>query len=211
MCYRSKRKEKDALDLIHRLQAESERLNSKYKNLEINYNAVWEDFRKYEVENAEQKAEIERLTEENGYLDGCAKQFLADYQKCEIERAELQKQVTELTKENERLKKFEMYRIKAMKEDKEEIERLTAGLISMDREQEGYIATIKDLNKQIDEFVKIARVTDTKKLVEGIKKQAVEDTAKEIISFVEEKDKKAGKYSIYRTLLQELKERYEVE
>ena len=45
------------------------------------------------VENDEQKAEIERLTEENGYLDGCAKQFLADYKKCEIERAELQKQV----------------------------------------------------------------------------------------------------------------------
>lgn len=30
------------------------------------------------------QAEIERLTEENGYLDGCAKQFLADYQKEQV-------------------------------------------------------------------------------------------------------------------------------
>ena len=92
------------------------------------------------------QAENERLTEENEYLDGCAKQFLADYQKCEIERAELENQVDELVKE------------KSM-----------------------------------------------------ISQRIVKDTAKEIIAFVEEKDKKAGKYSIYRTLLQELKERYEVE
>lgn len=44
---------------------------------------------------AEKDKEIERLTEENEYLDMCGKQFLADYQKCEIERAELQKQVDE--------------------------------------------------------------------------------------------------------------------
>ena len=36
------------VDLIHRLRAEIEQLNAKYRNLEINYNAVWEDFRKYE-------------------------------------------------------------------------------------------------------------------------------------------------------------------
>lgn len=70
------------------------RLNAKYRNLEINYNAVWEDFRKYEVENAEQKAEIERLTEENSKL------------RIEIvstlnEKAELQKQVDELTSSRE--------------------------------------------------------------------------------------------------------------
>ena len=41
--------------------------------------------------------------------------------------------------------------------------------------------------------------------------QAVKDTAKEIIAFVEDKDKKAGKFSIYRNLLCELKERYGVQ
>ena len=47
----------------------------------------------YQAKNAELQKQVERLTEENGYLDEGAKQFLADYQKCEIERAELQKQV----------------------------------------------------------------------------------------------------------------------
>lgn len=83
----------DTLDLIRRLQ---ERVFD-YENLE-------KHAKKLELENIEQKAEIERLTEENGYLDGCAKQFLADYQKCEIERAELQKQVDELKEENEKLR-----------------------------------------------------------------------------------------------------------
>ena len=84
---------------------EIERFNAKYRNLEINYNAVWEDFRKYEVENEkllkdyyserqtcdEQKAEIERLTE------------LAELRKRDNEETckllfEAEKQVDELTR-----------------------------------------------------------------------------------------------------------------
>ena len=78
----------DTLDLIRRLQEENEQLrNAKVITETVDYCA--EDLKKAQDE-------IERLTEENGYLDGCAKQFLADYQKCEIERAELQKQMDEL-------------------------------------------------------------------------------------------------------------------
>lgn len=43
---------------------------------------------------------------------------------------------------------------------------------------------------------------------ENAKIDASEETAKEIISFIESKDKKCGKYSIYTKLLQELKEKY---
>ena len=40
---------------------------------------------------------------------------------------------------------------------------------------------------------------------------SMQETAEEIISFIESKDKKCGKYSIYTKLLQELKEKYGVE
>lgn len=43
---------------------------------------------------------------------------------------------------------------------------------------------------------------------ETIKSEVRKETAKEIISFIESKDKKCGKYSIYTKLLQELKEKY---
>lgn len=42
-------------------------------------------------------------------------------------------------------------------------------------------------------------------------KQVHKETAEEIISFIESKDKKGGKYSIYTKLLQELKEKYNLE
>ena len=75
-----------ALDLIHRLQDENEGLK---EHGQILINSLHKTI-------DEQKAEIERLTEENEYLDMCGKQFLADYQKCEIENSELQEQVDEL-------------------------------------------------------------------------------------------------------------------
>lgn len=57
-----------------------------YKDREKSFvNAV----EKLKKEKSKLKAEIERLTEENEHLDGCAKQFLADYQKCEIANTEL--------------------------------------------------------------------------------------------------------------------------
>lgn len=67
------------------------------RNFCVEDKALYKDMKRIVEEHIKQKAEIERLTEENGYLDGCAKQFLADYQKCEVEVAELQKQVDELT------------------------------------------------------------------------------------------------------------------
>lgn len=44
-----------------------------------------------------------------------------------------------------------------------------------------------------------------------VKNKSRKTTIDEIISFVEEKDKKAGKYSIYSKLLQELKEKFKCE
>lgn len=46
-----------------------------------------------------QKAEIERLTEENEYLDMNAKQFLADYQKSEVEVVELKETISKTIKD----------------------------------------------------------------------------------------------------------------
>ena len=87
---------KNSEKIFYEQKAEIEQLTAKYRNLENNYEYDHELYRQYELENQKLKEENERLTEENGYLDCCAKQFLADYRKCEIERAELQKQVDEL-------------------------------------------------------------------------------------------------------------------
>ena len=51
------------------------------------------------------QAEIERLTEENGYLDGCAKQFLADYQKEQVRVDEQQAVINAQEKEIQELRK----------------------------------------------------------------------------------------------------------
>ena len=47
----------------------------------------------------QQKAEIERLTEENEHLDGCAKQFLTDYQNEQVKSDEFEKRYLEESKE----------------------------------------------------------------------------------------------------------------
>lgn len=134
-------------------------------------------------------AVIERLQSENKELKSpkfasWKLKFFNLKEEFDKELAEHEEFTKKAKAEIERLKKFEMYRIKAMKKDKDEIERLTADLISMDREHECYIARIKELDRQVDEFVKIARVSDTKKLIDGIKEQTVKDTAKEIFSFI---------------------------
>lgn len=81
---------KDILDLIHRLQ----------------------------IENADQKAEIERLTEENGQLKGYNSGL-------EYENAELQKQVDELKEQNAQLSEMADYD-KGHKEGYEHGEKTTA-------------------------------------------------------------------------------------
>jgi chromosome segregation ATPase len=48
---------------------EIERLTAKYRNLEINYNATWEDYRKYEVKNAELQKQVDELKAENAILN----------------------------------------------------------------------------------------------------------------------------------------------
>lgn len=63
------------------------------------------------------------------------------------------------------------------------------GLVSIDwhNEQVGHLEEENaELKKQVDEFVKIARVSDTKKLADGIKEQAVKDTAEKFAIAVKE-------------------------
>lgn len=66
----------------------------------------------------EQKTEIERLTEENGYIKANADQFLADYQK-------VQKQVDELTEEQENMQAI----IFGLEEEKRELKKENAKVI----------------------------------------------------------------------------------
>ena len=101
----------DILDFIYRLQDEKQKVVQDYY-CEAQHCDVQKDI----IEK--QKAEIERLTEENEYLDMCGKQFLADYQKCEVERAELENQVDELKKERENVQKI-LYELGKCGNDKE--------------------------------------------------------------------------------------------
>ena len=109
---------KDCLDLIHRLQAENAEGKARMKEL----TSIAEYQQHSNIERwgiiQEKDKEIERLTEENEYLDMCGKQFLADYQKCEVERAELENQVDELKKERENVQKI-LYELGKCGNDKE--------------------------------------------------------------------------------------------
>lgn len=77
---------KMALDFINRLQNEVSQWKSKAEHIEEVYDADREHFIKT---TTEQKAEIERLTEENEHLDMVAKQALADYQNAQVQVDEL--------------------------------------------------------------------------------------------------------------------------
>lgn len=107
-----------ALYLIHRLQAENAEGKARMKEL----TSIAEYQQHSNIERwgiiQEKDKEIERLTEENEYLDMCGKQFLADYQKCEVERAELENQVDELKKERENVQKI-LYELGKCGNDKE--------------------------------------------------------------------------------------------
>ena len=103
----------DTLDLIHRLQNEVSQFKSKAEHIEEVYNADREHFIKT---TTEQKAEIERLTEENDKLVSSlscervvnrqSKELLDNFHECDKllrkENAELQKQVDELKMEKAR-------------------------------------------------------------------------------------------------------------
>ena len=85
---------KKILDLIHRLKKENEELKSpKFASWKLKFFNLKEEFDKELSEHEEftkkAKAEIERLTEENEYLDMVAKQALADYQNTQVQVDEL--------------------------------------------------------------------------------------------------------------------------
>ena len=103
----------DILDLIQRLQA-------KYRNLEINYNDVYEQYRKLELENPKLKAEIERLkmANEELYYNGLNENTarlgdMKTIERLQDRNAELQKQVDELKAELEKAYKTERANIQA--------------------------------------------------------------------------------------------------
>ena len=64
----------DALTLINELESENERLSSRYRNLEINYNDTWEHYREYEVENQQLKDRIAEL-EKSKFCVNCTKEI----------------------------------------------------------------------------------------------------------------------------------------
>ena len=59
-----------SLTLINELESENKWLSSKYRNLEINYNDAWEQYREYEVENRQIKDRLAELEKENEILKG---------------------------------------------------------------------------------------------------------------------------------------------
>ena len=83
---------KDCLDLIHRLQGENERLTEKNESLEERnrilkkYKSMWAEL---DTKNAEIQKQVEKLKEENEYLDMVAKQALTDYQNTQVQVDEL--------------------------------------------------------------------------------------------------------------------------
>ena len=54
----------EIFNYINELESENEKLNSRCRNLEINYNKTWKQYREYEVENQQLKDRIAEL--ENG-------------------------------------------------------------------------------------------------------------------------------------------------
>ena len=125
------------------------------------YNVI-QTFYSFQRERAEQKAEIERLTEENDlkqaqvgllteqveYCKMCADNFLADYQKA-------QKQVDDL--------KERLHWIWAIGAD-----------------YDGMDGSIKGLKDLIDEMVEFTQTDDVQALQSKLTEQVVKDTAREI-------------------------------
>lgn len=97
----------DIIDFIHRLQSEKEELHEKRMDAEYAID-------KWMKENAEQKAEIERLTEENRTIVSISNGFA-------LERNNLRDEVNELRKEKRHLQKkvdelnLELLRYKGLK------------------------------------------------------------------------------------------------
>lgn len=142
--------------------------------------------------------EIERLTEENGYLDMVAKQALADYQKCEIANTELQElnakyynEAKDLRRENAELQK-----------QVDELKKREYKLVQR-------IPIDKDGN-----FIDYA-VYDTDNILskaeyrDYVYQQAVKDTAKEIFDWL--KEHLAPTPNGLRIFTTYIKERYGVE
>ena len=57
----------DMGDYINELESDNERLSSRHRNLKINYNKTWKQYREYEVENQQLKDRIAELEE---YIEG---------------------------------------------------------------------------------------------------------------------------------------------
>ena len=161
--------EEYALDLIQRLQNEKSQWKSKAEHIEQVYDADREHFIKT---TAEQKAEIERLTEwkdklqdtkdelEQQLIDTGFKEYCEENKRLTDENAELQKQVDELTAK---------YR-------------------NLENNYEYTHELYRQYEKQVDELKTKCQKAYTEGYEQGKfdsaqeKQQAVKDTAKEILS-----------------------------
>lgn len=124
--------------LIHRLQDENKTLKTELRK----------ECEEHEEFTKQAKEEIERLTEENGYLKQCADNFLADYQKA-------QKQVDELKEERDVFKNlFEHCNNSSIT-----IDQIIESMNSFYREQAEHLAelkieqAVKDTAKEIFEKI----------------------------------------------------------
>lgn len=89
--------EQEALSLINELESENEKLNSRHRNLKINYNKIWKDYREYEVENQQLKDRIAEIEKENEIL---RKHNIGYHVVNNHEAKEQLKQFAEILKEN---------------------------------------------------------------------------------------------------------------
>lgn len=170
----------DATKLIHRLQNEVSQFKSKAEHIEEVYNADREHFIKT---STEQKAEIERLTEEKWQVQDDLDNYHAMYQVEIKAKAELQKQVDELTKElaNERNAVITF-------QESANAHRLKVGEVMKQN---------AELQKQVEEL-KVYLASE-----KVCSKQAVKYTAKEILQ--------EGKYNLSKSMQEWICERYGVE
>ena len=191
----------EILDFIHRLQGENAELKEDNENWETMFHICEE--RKYrKMFNEEWKKEYQKELDKQGEgLIAGSPDFDYVYQRYFEQKAEIER----LTEENKHLDKL----LGEKRLDELTVARQIVAQNCVLNEENA------ELQKQVDELKsrKIEPLIVKCPSLETCPKveQAVKDTAKEIIAFVEDKDKKAGKFSIYRNLLCELKERYGVE
>ena len=132
---------------------------------------LYKDLKRIVLEHSEQKAEIERQMEEKWQAKTDLENYHIMYQEEVKAKAELQKQVEKLTEELATANKHDlMYWFNAYSE--------------CNRDCENYAIENAELQKQVDELNDMCLDCPYKVKFDEIEKQAVKDTAKEILQAI---------------------------